>query len=558
MFPTRSTILAALVAATLQPASVAAPQGDVRQDWLVAPSDQVDAYRAHFCQGLPGGGAVVLFSVGPHPYGPASHVELRRVGDDGATRWSAEIPVPNMSPESAPYAVHTDPLGRTLLAIGEGSSQSLRSYGADGALLWQRTVDIGDGYLLFPRDLLRRRANGDVTLVARRIATASDGVRLIVLDGATGADRVDVLLPCDGRPSVALDSRDSVHVLERLPAPAGSGTMDVRYRRIARDGSVAADATHTLAISADTNLSPEIVGDPQGDFVIGRGGPGRELVFSIDRDGALEWSTTVGPDVTPVGVVLTSDEYLVVDRSDGSRQRFGRAGALAVSAPEPLLENTGAGLTALRDGGYVFVRLSGFSGVARFTADDQLMWNRGDHVGDRVVPVSESLDGRVLVAGHEVSFFFLTNARVRQYVEEAVEPSSLACAQTVPNSTGRTGKLQAFGSTDLARNDLSLLFHDLPPSQFVLLLDARAEATVPGAGGSLGTLCLGGPIGRFPQIELSTGVGTVRRPLDLGQLPTPNALVPVQAGETWFFQGWHRDFAQGPTSNFTDAVEVVF
>ena len=83
-----------------------------------------------------------------------------------------------------------------------------------------------------------------------------------------------------------------------------------RSSRTSRDRP---DATHTLAISAETNLPPEIVGDPQGDFVIGRGGPGRELVFSIGRDGTLEWSTTVGPDVTPVGVVLTSDEYLVVD-----------------------------------------------------------------------------------------------------------------------------------------------------------------------------------------------------------------------------------------------------
>ena len=32
----------------------------------------------------------------------------------------------------------------------------------------------------------------------------------------------------------------------------------------------------------------------------------------------------------------------------------------------------------------------------------------------------------------------------------------------------------------------------------------------------------------------------------------------VLAGETWYFQGWHRDLDPTPTSNFTSVLEVAF
>jgi hypothetical protein len=34
-----------------------------------------------------------------------------------------------------------------------------------------------------------------------------------------------------------------------------------------------------------------------------------------------------------------------------------------------------------------------------------------------------------------------------------------------------------------------------------------------------------------------------------------NPPVPVQTGETWYFQTWHRD---GSSSNFTDALAILF
>ncbi|MEZ6020927.1 MAG: hypothetical protein R3F17_12725 [Planctomycetota bacterium] len=47
--------------------------------------------------------------------------------------------------------------------------------------------------------------------------------------------------------------------------------------------------------------------------------------------------------------------------------------------------------------------------------------------------------------------------------------------------------------------------------------------------------------------------------LDLTQTPTPSVPVAVQAGETWNFQAWYRDFIGGQSvSNFTDAISIAF
>jgi hypothetical protein len=42
-------------------------------------------------------------------------------------------------------------------------------------------------------------------------------------------------------------------------------------------------------------------------------------------------------------------------------------------------------------------------------------------------------------------------------------------------------------------------------------------------------------------------------------VPTPTGTTSVMAGETRYFQAWHRDAIIGiATSNFSDGVRVVF
>lgn len=134
------------------------------------------------------------------------------------------------------------------------------------------------------------------------------------------------------------------------------------------------------------------------------------------------------------------------------------------------------------------------------------------------------------------------------------------CSPAVPNSTGRSGALTAAGSRVAAANDLVLAASLLPANTFGLLLCSRTPGNVPNPGGSQGTLCLGGAIGRYnQQIQNSGPSGNFVVALDLSRTPQPSRFVAITAGETWFFQCWHRDVVGGmQTSNLTDAVSISF
>ncbi|HPF15868.1 MAG TPA: hypothetical protein PLJ12_16505, partial [Planctomycetota bacterium] len=71
---------------------------------------------------------------------------------------------------------------------------------------------------------------------------------------------------------------------------------------------------------------------------------------------------------------------------------------------------------------------------------------------------------------------------------------------------------------------------------------------------------LGGNLGRYnlgPQIQLAGPDGAFQLELDLQALPLPGS-PPVTAGQTWYFQCWYRDLDPISTSNFSDAVEILF
>ena len=133
------------------------------------------------------------------------------------------------------------------------------------------------------------------------------------------------------------------------------------------------------------------------------------------------------------------------------------------------------------------------------------------------------------------------------------------CSQPVANSTGLRSEIRAQGSFVASDNDLSMVFSQLPPGQFGLLLNGTDTGALPGAGGSLGTLCVAGSIGRYrSSVFVADAAGDALVTLDLQATPTPQTPIMVLAGQTWHFQAWHRDQVSGPASNFTDAVSVNF
>ena len=133
------------------------------------------------------------------------------------------------------------------------------------------------------------------------------------------------------------------------------------------------------------------------------------------------------------------------------------------------------------------------------------------------------------------------------------------CSPVNPNSTGLPGLLNGAGSVVAGHNAVQMNLAQLPIGQFGLLINGTATGLTPLAGGSQGTLCLGGAFGRYnAEVFMVDPMGQASVTLDLTQTPTPFGFVSIMAGETWYFQAWHRDQDNGPTSNFTEALGVTF
>ncbi|MEM1453080.1 MAG: hypothetical protein AAF957_14230 [Planctomycetota bacterium] len=136
------------------------------------------------------------------------------------------------------------------------------------------------------------------------------------------------------------------------------------------------------------------------------------------------------------------------------------------------------------------------------------------------------------------------------------------CGPAVPNSTGNPGVITASGSPVASANNLTLTASSLPNQSFGFFLTSQVQGMTVNPGGSQGVLCLGGAIGRYVgagQIQNTGVTGQFSLVLDLTQTPTPTGFVTIQPGETWNFQGWHRDSVGGmATSNFTNGRSITF
>ncbi len=125
-----------------------------------------------------------------------------------------------------------------------------------------------------------------------------------------------------------------------------------------------------------------------------------------------------------------------------------------------------------------------------------------------------------------------------------------------PNSTGSAAFLTGFGTKQLGANDFGLIASALPSNVFGFFITSTTQAVVTNPGGSAGTLCVGGNVGRYiDQISNSGIFGEIFLNVDTAAMPQPNGFIPAQAGQTWNFQAWFRD---GASSNFTDGYTIIF
>jgi photosystem II stability/assembly factor-like uncharacterized protein len=170
-------------------------------------------------------------------------------------------------------------------------------------------------------------------------------------------------------------------------------------------------------------------------------------------------------------------------------------------------------------------------------------------VGDLPAIGNVSLDG----VRYEMASSFGVYSRATQS-----KISQLECEQTSPNSSGFRARLEASGSNVVTDNSVRLALTQLPPSAASLVIVAPRAGFTPNAGGSLGDLCLSGPIGRMPVIQASAS-GVAFQSVDPAQLPQPNGSVPALGGSTWYFQTWHRDVVSGQSaSHFSNSISVLW
>ena len=146
-------------------------------------------------------------------------------------------------------------------------------------------------------------------------------------------------------------------------------------------------------------------------------------------------------------------------------------------------------------------------------------------------------------------------------VGTGIGPIGTNFCQANNNSTGVPGAMSAEGSTIASVNDVTLTASSLPINQFGIFVVGATAGFVPNGGGtSNGNICIGGVVGRYNQMGqiLSTGAGgTFSLRINLPTIPQGNGNVQTMAGDSWFFQAWHRS-GVGLGSNFTDGLEINF
>lgn len=129
------------------------------------------------------------------------------------------------------------------------------------------------------------------------------------------------------------------------------------------------------------------------------------------------------------------------------------------------------------------------------------------------------------------------------------------------NSSGRGVMLQAFGSTSVAADDLSMYIsypsHFGPSSPWQMFM-GETRASVPFGDG---LLCVGAGATGLVRVEVSSYGGIFGGSVDnlywLGVIGATEEILP---GSTWCFQVWYRDLGGpcGANFNFTNALRVQF
>ena len=287
---------------------------------------------------------------------------------------------------------------------------------------------------------------------------------------------------------------------------------------------------HLFAIGAGLLDHPwGLFVDAQDTLWVGDKGVGQDL-FRFQPDGTLMLSLELG--VSPGDLLRSPDGTIwLMDEATGLIHQFALDGTLLFSIITPTGQY-GAGLAMEADGTLV---ASG--------------WNQGVlyRYGQDGTPL-----GSTVVAGTGGILSISIPGAAGGPIGENY------CGPAVVNSSGQSGVISAYGSTLVNANMVELRAGQLALNQWGMFVNSESQGFVMPPG-SQGNLCVSGAIGRYSGNLLNSGAaGEFVLQLDLTDTPTPNGSHAVTVGETWHFQAWFRDVNPGATSNFTDALSILF
>lgn len=347
---------------------------------------------------------------------------------------------------------------------------------------------------------------------------------------------------------------------------SASGMIAVSYSSFDGGPVSAAVVAVTVDDGATWQLTPHF---ERIDFLeLGRLPLGTDLLFYVVTNnqfgtGSTLYRRVVGGDLTPLtsnglggvvasGRVAGNELYARPDSTGafGTLRRSDDGGDSWTDLSAPAFQ--GSYLRGNVDTDLVVRWRSSGSLDTELSRDGGLTWNPlASGFPSNVRPLAFAPDDSRLFGGiTEDRYAFIV---IRQGI------GAVECTSNV-NGSGSVAVLGVQGSSSVADEDLLLWTRDVLPGSFGIFIAGTTADNLPGVGGSFGTLCLGGEIGRVGLPGFSSPVtGEFAFRLDPNMVPTPTGTTMIQPGETWRFQAWFRDRINGvPGSNFSDSVAVTF